>query len=398
MVKVSLRLDTRYRHKNGTFPLKLAIARKHTFYVPVGIDVRPEDWDEAAQRIKNVPNYKILTALARQRCSEAESRILQLQASGKLRSFTDKALIAYLQKEDENELPHLFKESYDLFLSLKTNASTRRIYERTAALIREFTPHFDSLTFEEMNVRWLTDFKVFLMKYCKSKNGESIHFRNIRAVFNFAIKQETITCYPFRNFQLEYEETDKRSMSLKQMQSFIDLDCEPWQQRYKDAFLLTFYLIGINVADLSQLDAPTDGRLQYLRFKTHKLYNIKVEPEAQAILDTYKGQSHLLSWFDSVSDYKHFANKCNYWLGELGKKIGIDNLTLYWARHTWATFAYDLDIPDDTISRALGHSQTTGAHVTKVYIRTDSKKVDAANRAVIDYVLGKKKNAQNVIP
>ena len=83
-----------------------------------------------------------------------------------------------------------------------------------------------------------------------------------------------------------------------------------------------------------------------------------------------------------------FANKCNHWLGEMGKKIGIDNLTLYWARHTWATFAYDLDISDDTISRALGHSQTTGANVTKVYIRTNTKKVDAANRAVIDYVLG----------
>lgn len=82
-----------------------------------------------------------------------------------------------------------------------------------------------------------------------------------------------------------------------------------------------------------------------------------------------------------------FANKCNYWLGEMGKRIGIDNLTLYWARHTWATFAYNLDIPDDTISRALGHSQTSGANVTRVYIRASSEKVDEANRAVIDYLL-----------
>jgi hypothetical protein len=47
-----------------------------------------------------------------------------------------------------------------------------------------------------------------------------------------------------------------------------------------------------------------------------------------------------------------------------------------------------LDIPEDTISLALGHS-TTGAEVTKVYIRYNHKKVDDANRRVIDYALGK---------
>ncbi len=387
MVKVSVRLDIRYKHKDGTYPLKLAVARRHTFYVPLGIDVAPGDWDADAQCIKNITNRKVLNAIIRQRCSEAETKLLQLQTSGKLRSYTDKALISFLQKEDENDLPHLFKDTYDSFIALKQNASTRRIYDRTIALVSEFT-HYDSLTFEQMNVKWLTDFKLFLMKYSPKPNGRSIHFRNLRAVFNFALKQETISFYPFRNFDFEYEETPKRSMSLKQLRDFIALPCAEHEQRYKDCFLLTFYLIGINIADLSDLAEPTDGRIQYLRSKTHKLYNIKVEPEAQAILDKYKGSSHLLRWFDTVSRYNMFANKCNYWLGEMGKRIGIDNLTLYWARHTWATFAYDLDISDDTISRALGHSMTTGASVTKVYIRTNTKKVDAANRAVIDYVLG----------
>ena len=61
---------------------------------------------------------------------------------------------------------------------------------------------------------------------------------------------------------------------------------------------------------------------------------------------------------------------------------------LYIARHSWATIAYnDCNIPVDVISQALGHS--IGNKVTMVYINTDSKKVDAANRKVIDFIKAK---------
>ena len=58
-----------------------------------------------------------------------------------------------------------------------------------------------------------------------------------------------------------------------------------------------------------------------------------------------------------------------------------------WARYSCSTYAAYLDIPKDTISEALGHSH--GAKVTGVYIKYNRDKVDAANRKVIDYVLGK---------
>ena len=64
------------------------------------------------------------------------------------------------------------------------------------------------------------------------------------------------------------------------------------------------------------------------------------------------------------------------------------NVTTYWARHTWASIASELDIPEDTISRALGHA-TSGASVTMTYINYNSRKIDEANRRVIDHVFGK---------
>lgn len=387
MVKISVRLDVRYKLKDGTYPLKIAIARGNTLYIKLGISLRKEDWNDCKQAItgKSVLNRNILTSYIRQRKSELETRLLKLQANGTLRSYSDKALISYLQREDEFDEPHFVKSAYKDFIALKTNTSTQRIYDRTISLIGEYKD-YNSLVFEDIDIKWLNGFKVFLRRYCNSKNGEGIHFRNLRALFNFAIKQGLITCYPFRSFKIEWQATEKRSMSVAQLRKLISLDVQPYQQPYKDCFILTFLLIGINVADLSQLKGIKDNRIEYIRMKTGKVYNIKVEPEAQSIFDRYIGKEHLLSWFDNRKVYNSFANRCNIELGKIGKNIGIDNLTLYWSRHTWATIAYELDIPDDTISRALGHSQTSGANVTQVYIRTDSHKVDAANRKVIDFI------------
>jgi integrase len=64
----------------------------------------------------------------------------------------------------------------------------------------------------------------------------------------------------------------------------------------------------------------------------------------------------------------------------------IEGLTTKWSRHTWATLAAELDYGEDLIGRALGHSQSSARNVTKTYINYDQKKIDAANRSVIDYI------------
>ncbi len=79
-------------------------------------------------------------------------------------------------------------------------------------------------------------------------------------------------------------------------------------------------------------------------------------------------------------------------MGKRGKKkYGplFPHITTYWARHSRVTIAAELDIPKETIAAALGHG---GNSVTDVYIRFDERKIDEANRRVLDYVLYDKKN------
>ena len=67
------------------------------------------------------------------------------------------------------------------------------------------------------------------------------------------------------------------------------------------------------------------------------------------------------------------------------KEIDLPNISVYWARHSFATIAYQIGISTDVIADCLGHKS---AHrITDIYIQKDQAKVDEANRKVIDYVL-----------
>lgn len=169
--------------------------------------------------------------------------------------------------------------------------------------------------------------------------------------------------------------------------------------------MLIFYLIGINIEDLLYLteDNVVRGRIEYYRHKTGKLFSVKMEPEAKAIINKYRGDKYLLNIMEERRNYTSFTAAMDRALKEIGevkksrqKKIRkplFPSLSSYWARHSWATIGAELDIPKETLSAGLGHE--VGSSITSIYIKFDRKKVDEANRRIIDYVNGKnKKGAQ----
>lgn len=154
-------------------------------------------------------------------------------------------------------------------------------------------------------------------------------------------------------------------------------------------------LIGINTIDILHLKEMKKGRIEYRRAKTNRLYNIEVLPEAMEIIEKYSpGKEYLLNFMDKYAYYKDFTHRlnenlqkiCPVEIGKHGKKEFkplFPNLTTYYARHTWATISASLEIPKETIAAALGHGGNT---VTDIYIDFDMKKVDEANRKVLEFI------------
>lgn len=302
-----------------------------------------------------------------------------------LKGMIHKALLGEGAESEYAEVEErLFANYFRRFASRKTNSRTRAIYLATISRMAVFEPRLEEFCFEDVTVRWLTDFDNFLARTSPSQNARNIHFRNIRTVINAAIDDELTAHYPFRRFKIRPTPTRKRNLPIDDLRKVFSSELEPWQEKYRDFFKLSFLLIGINVVDLCGLTEVVDGRIEYSRAKTHKPYSVKVEPEAMEIMERYRGTRFLLNFADNYANYRNFYNRLCVGLGSIKKKLGIRELTSYWARHTWATIAASLDIPKDTIAAALGHGGNT---VTDIYIDFDQKKVDAANRRVLDWVL-----------
>lgn len=282
------------------------------------------------------------------------------------------------------------------YQSLTMTRGTSDTYERTIAKLIVFDK---SCTFETIDRRWLTSFVGWCRRDGLRDNTISVYLRCIRAVFNYGIDEGYTTSYPFRRFKIPKEKTRHRALTVKQLRAIMDYKGEPFLYRYRDLFMLMFYLGGINMKDLL-LNAHIEGdRLLYRRAKTGRLYDLKIEPEARELLERYKGEDHLLNVMDGCKDYRSFNRMMNENLKKIGpvevvpdkvgkrrklKRSPIEpDLSTYWTRHTWATIAAALDIPKDTIAEMLGHS---GDSVTDIYIQFDKRKVDEANRKVIDYV------------
>lgn len=401
MSKEKIVLDKRRRKDDGTFPVKLYVWNRREILISTNYSSVEENFTNGEYN-KREPNFRAKNAALRNMLSALVNEMIVLESSGRLAGMGDKALKDHLRavlfpgrggvsgRRD-------FISYLDEFVSSKQREGTRTCYNTTRNKILSFDK---DCTFETMDKRWLEGFERWMADSGMKVNSYAIHLRNIRSVFNFAIDNEYTTCYPFRKFKIKKEETRKRSLTVEQLRLLRDYPCEDYQRRYRDMFMLMFYLIGVNAVDLfmAKPDAIVNGRFEYKRAKTGKLYSIKVEPEAMEIIERYRGDGYLLNVMDEYRDYKNFLHRMGIALKEIGavERVGrggrkvrkplFPDISSYWSRHTWATIAAGLDIPKETISEALGHS--IGSEVTSIYIRFDQKKIDEANRRVIDFVRG----------
>ena len=280
---------------------------------------------------------------------------------------------------------------YDEFIK-NLNKQNRTAYasshNTTKTWLEEFTSS-KTIPFKSVNYIFLESFENWLKKKECSINTIAIYMRNIRVVFNDAIKREKIELglYPFRRYELTRRlkpVIKKRNLSveiikkLKAIELADNLECMA-----RDVFMLSFYLIGINLKDLYNLEKINDGRIQYFRAKTKRYYDVKVFPAALQLLEKYKGKQNLLIFKELYSDYRNLNKVVNVKLKAISQSEDLKLATIpttYYARHSWATIASQLGVPKDTISHALGHGNNS---VTDVYIDFNLDKVDQANELVI---------------
>ena len=401
MATLTYYFDT--RSGSGKHPLKLRITHKQkSIYIGTGIKLTPEQWDETSASIINHDKADTLNPFLVAKKKNADAILLKLELNGLINDYSVADLKAMIENngikpvEEKSKKGEFVKVFYE-FAESRNKEKTKNLYRQSIISLRKYDPLLDIRTFEDVNLKYIQNYESWMIKKEMKQNSRYAHIRNIRAVFNYAIEGDITTLYPFRKYKFKKVRTKYRSLTVDELRMLRDYPCSKEQKKYVDLFFLMFYLIGINAADLlpAKKNQVYKGRLEYDRAKTGKPYSIKIEPEAQALIDKYKGAEHLLYFCDTFKTYEYVLHR----LGKMLKSIGpytiekhgkktitplFPDISQYWCRHTWATLAGELDIPKETIAAAMGHDM--GNPTTAIYINFNQKKVDEANRKIIDFL------------
>ena len=392
-----VRVSLYYRQsldKAGTAPLLIAVNHNSSScYIPIaGVRIKPAQWDKVRKRVVNHPQADTINSVAITALGKANEAVMHLGSvrglsTAKVRDMiadyiappekTDTGVLATLHSyEDQCNRPN----SADKFAQTATHL-TRWLGARGAK----------RLQFADITPDWLQAFDRYLVSYCPSVNSRAIHLRNIRTLYNYALNHQLTTApYPFRQYHIKTAPSTPTALTLEQMRQLWHYSPPTKAQAYAlDIFKLIFSLIGINLADLAQLQGISQGRINYTRRKTGRLYSIKVEDCAKRLINAHRGRNCLVDILEHYKDVHVATSMINRHLKDIASGLGLPPITTYTARYTWATLALSIDTPIEVISQALGHSY--GQAVTLGYIMPDRRKVDDANSKVLGLIVSQKK-------
>lgn len=409
MATVTLYHDT--RSGKDTFPVKLRIAhKKEKAYILLGIKVAPEEWDDASCQVIGNKKAKTHNATILARIGAANAILANLDLLGKTNKLSAVQIRDIIENggeiQDESQ-EHNFYEYYTAAMNAKAKDKTRSSYQQALINLEKFDPQLKERTFEELDYKYMERLDNWFEERGVSVNSRAVYYRNIRAVFNDAADDGLTDNYPFKRFKIKKTPTKKRNLSIEELRLLKNFPTTyGMHAKYRDIFMLMFYMRGINAVDIFALKESNirHGRIDYIRSKTGKPYSVKIEPEMQEIFDRYKGKDYLLDVCDGAKDEKDFTAKYEGFLHRMDrglKKIGpvtwskqqgpspifdpiLPHISQYWCRHTTATLMAKMGVSIQFIAASLGHDH--GNKTTNIYIEISEEDVDKANRALIDYV------------
>lgn len=217
----------------------------------------------------------------------------------------------------------------------------------------------------------------------------------LRSVYNKAAAEGIVPKgNPFATVYTGVDKTSRRAVSLADISRIkaLNLAAHTPLALARDMFLFSFYMRGMSFVDMAFLRKKdlSNNYVVYSRKKTGQQLTVRWERPMQAIVDAYGPSStqYLLPVIvredgTERSQYLNAMLRVNRNLKKIGVMAGIPiPLTMYVARHSWATAAKEKDISIGIISQAMGHDSENTTQIYLASIKTG--KIDDANRDILN--------------
>lgn len=382
--------------KEGSLHFRVT-CRRQTRLINTKLKIYPKEWDSAntsiiipdkrssrRQQLLDASLHvdeirKILNAII----AKFESKDVEYDSSMIVNTFMDNGRLGFVE----------FAKRY--IAKLRELGNGKKVINYLASVNR-FAGFLkdEDIPIYKVDSSLMEDFEMSLRKDGLCLNTISFYMRNLRAVYNRCVEEDLTTDnHPFRHVYTGVAKTVKRAIPLAKIKAIKEMQFpgEPLLDFARDVFMLSFYTRGMSVIDLAYLKKKdlTNGFLSYRRKKTGQRLTVKWEKQMQEIAAKYDDDMspYLLPIIKSDSKdtrkrYRSQAALINKRLREIGVRAGLSSpLTLYVARHSWASAAHSNNVPISVISEGMGHDSE---RTTRIYLASlDTSSVDAANEKLI---------------
>lgn len=444
-ISISFYLDTRTENKDGRHPVKLRVtnvsSRKyysikkeltnpdHNFLNPLEFEIVSKglNSDKALKKagIEKPKDFKISEiqniiddyADIRTKVNAIVKEITPFSFA----KFKDKFIgvsteYEYLHKAFENEIKDLESDNrlgYAATLkSTLTNIkyfAEKKSHSRKEPNAHENFKKYKNIMIADISEEWLKSFRKYLQKINKSTSTIGIYERNIRMIFNKSLKEGVKAESPFEGkFKPKTSSNKKRPLTIEQIQAIKNYQTQDGTQEelYKDLFLFSLYGNGANISDILRFKHGNikNNSIVFTRYKTKdetpEEINITItltEP-LQGIIKkhgtlTLNKETYIFPILDNSMDeiqvyarIKSITKLINNLLKKIAKESGFDddlanNISSYYARHSFATLLKNNNVSIAEISEYLGHSdiKTTQKYLSSI---DDNQREKTANRLV----------------
>lgn len=359
--------------------------------------ILPEEWDETEEDIiirgYNSDRVNLLTNI-RERINWDISRMKRAlsQIEAKQDSYTVEEVIELFSKQTVERSFFDFMNGVIMQLRQLRKVRTSETYFSTLRSFMTFLRGQD-IPIDGITSDLMLQYESWLKLKGVCMNSISFYMRILRAVYNRAVDKGMVEqTSPFRHVYTGIDKTIKRAIPIKSIKSLknMDLTMRHSSDFARDMFMFSFYTRGMSFIDMAYLKKKdlSHGILTYRRRKTGQLLSIKWEKCMAEIVNKYNDDTseYLLPIIKRQGDerrqYINSLHLVNYRLKLLSEEIGLNRpLTMYVARHSWASAARSKNIPISVISEGMGHDNEA---TTQIYLASlETSVVDNANKKII---------------
>lgn len=234
----------------------------------------------------------------------------------------------------------------------------------------------DDIPLRELKEEFINDFENYLIDVKNLKtNTIAGYIKTLKRVVRLAVSKGLLNKNPFVNHATKTEKTNRAFLTEEELEKFGAIQLDSKQEEFiRDIFVFCCFtgLSYIDVKNLKfdEIERFWDKSLWIIkkREKTKTNFSVKLLATPLRIIEKYKG----IAKDDYVFDIPSNAT-CRAYLKSITKKAGIKkHVTFHVSRHTCATLFLSNNVPIESVSKMLGHSDI---RTTQIYARITNKKI-----------------------